>query len=55
MKLKELLQGVPILAANVDLETEIGSVHYDSRTVPRRGGGAVREGAGGGDPLCADG
>ena len=33
MKLKELLQGVPILAANVDLETEIGSVHYDSRTV----------------------
>ena len=37
MKLKELLQGVPILAANVDLETEIGSVHYDSRTV-RPGG-----------------
>ena len=37
MKLKELLQGVPILAANVELETEIGSVHYDSRTV-RPGG-----------------
>ena len=40
MKLKELLQGVPILAANVDLETEIGSVHYDSRTV-RPGGPCV--------------
>ena len=31
MKLKELLQGIEILSANVDLELEISDVSYDSR------------------------
>jgi len=31
MKLKELLMGLEILAANVDLELEITDVSYDSR------------------------
>lgn len=33
MKLKELLTGLEILSANVDLETEIAQVCYDSREV----------------------
>ncbi|MDD3346625.1 UDP-N-acetylmuramoyl-L-alanyl-D-glutamate--2,6-diaminopimelate ligase [Oscillibacter sp.] len=32
MKLKELLQGLPILSAKADLNTEISDVSYDSRT-----------------------
>lgn len=37
MKLKELLQGIPVLAATADMEMEIPDVSYDSRTV-RPGG-----------------
>lgn len=33
MKLKELLEGIEILSANADLETEIAQVCYDSRQV----------------------
>ena len=33
MKLKELLQGINVLACTADLETEINSVAYDSRKV----------------------
>lgn len=33
MKLRELLQGVPVLEATADLETEITDVSYDSRSV----------------------
>ena len=33
MKLKELLQGIHVLACTADLETEISSVAYDSRKV----------------------
>lgn len=33
MKLKKLLEGLEILSANVDLETEIAQVCYDSRQV----------------------
>lgn len=33
MKLKQLLQGVDVLCTNMDMEQEIGSVHYDSRKV----------------------
>ena len=33
MKLKNLLQGIQILNTNMDMETEIGSVAYDSRKV----------------------
>ena len=33
MKLKELLAGLEILSANLDLETEVSGVSYDSRTV----------------------
>lgn len=33
MKLKELLAGLEILSANVDLETEVAQVQYDSRRV----------------------
>lgn len=33
MKLRELLEGLEILSANVDLETEIAGVSYDSRQV----------------------
>ena len=33
MKLKELLQGVNVLKTNVDMETEIQNVCYDSRKV----------------------
>ena len=33
MKLKNLLQGIQILNTNVDMETEIASVAYDSRKV----------------------
>ncbi len=33
MKLKELLAGLEVLSANVDLETEIANVQYDSRQV----------------------
>ena len=35
MKLKELLQGIEILEANVDLEQEITAVAYDSRKVTK--------------------
>ncbi len=37
MKLKELLQGVEVLGANVDMELEIGEVAYDSRKVTAGG------------------
>ena len=33
MKLKELLQNIPVTASAVDLETEIREVRYDSRAV----------------------
>ena len=33
MKLKELLQGVPVVECSADLETEITAVCYDSRRV----------------------
>ena len=33
MKLKQLLQGIDVLRTNMDMEQEIGSVHYDSRKV----------------------
>ena len=33
MKLRELLQDVDVLSCNVDLETEVASVAYDSRKV----------------------
>ena len=33
MKLKELLQGIPVLEYTADLELEIDAVHYDSRKV----------------------
>ena len=33
MRLKELLQGIPILSATADMEMEISDVSYDSRTV----------------------
>ena len=33
MKLKELLQGIPVLKTNVDMETEFTTVTYDSRKV----------------------
>ena len=35
MKLKELLQGINVLACTADLETEIASVAYDSRKVEK--------------------
>lgn len=37
MKLKELLRGVEVLEATVDLEMEIGAVAYDSRRVEQGG------------------
>ena len=37
MKLKELLQGINVLACTADLETEISSVAYDSRKVQTGG------------------
>ena len=37
MKLKELLQGINVLACTADLETEITSVAYDSRKVEKGG------------------
>ena len=37
MKLKELLQGINVLACTADLETEIASVAYDSRKVEKDG------------------
>lgn len=37
MKLKELLPGIEVLEANVDLEMEIGAVAYDSRKVEQGG------------------
>ena len=37
MKLKELLQGINVLACTADLEREIGSVAYDSRKVEQGG------------------
>ena len=37
MKLKELLQGIQVLACTADLETEISSVAYDSRKVEQGG------------------
>ena len=33
MKLRELLSGVPVLGANVDMDLDIQQVHYDSRKV----------------------
>ena len=33
MKLKDLLNGIEILKTNVDMETQIASVAYDSRKV----------------------
>ena len=33
MKLKELLQGINILACTADLDTEISDIAYDSRKV----------------------
>ena len=37
MKLKELLQGINVLACTADLDTEISSVAYDSRKVEQGG------------------
>ena len=33
MRLKELLEGIPVLSATADLEMEISDVCYDSRAV----------------------
>ena len=33
MKLQELLNNIPVLETNVDLDTEITGVYYDSRKV----------------------
>ena len=32
MRLKELLEGIPVLSAAADMELEISDVSYDSRT-----------------------
>ena len=37
MRLRELLEGIPVLSATADLELEISDVSYDSRAV-RPGG-----------------
>ena len=32
MKLKELLQGIPVLSATADMDMEVSGVSYDSRS-----------------------